>query len=252
MKNRILLILVVFGFASCSPAYYMPNNVNVPLFKEKGETQAQAHIGTAEKFNSAGINVAHAIGRSSALMFNASGFNTNSDITIYTGNTTGNNLNYDSKNRAVMAEVGAGLFKPFGKDSIFIFETYAGYGLYSINRALNTYQSVAYKIHRPFVQPSIGIRYKIVEVSYGLRMSMLFFSNQLPSTAFKNDAITMLEFENWDKAFNFDHSLTVGVGWERVKVQLQWVYNPIFNALTNPITESNYSSNISLGLKFGF
>ncbi|MFA5648831.1 MAG: hypothetical protein WC951_11055 [Bacteroidales bacterium] len=69
MKNRILLILVVFGFASCSPAYYMPNNVNVPLFKEKGETQVQAHIGTAEKFNSAGINVAHAIGRSTALMF---------------------------------------------------------------------------------------------------------------------------------------------------------------------------------------
>ncbi|HZJ74312.1 MAG TPA: hypothetical protein VFC87_05865 [Perlabentimonas sp.] len=258
MKSRILLILVILGFASCSPTYYVPNNVNVPLFKKKGETLAQAHIGSAEEFNLAGVNFAHAIGRNTALMLNASNFRTNS--TFEADNTIiENNLNYNPKNRAFMAEIGAGFFKPFGNDSIFIFETYAGYGLYSMNRVLNTHQSVAYNIHRPFIQPSIGIRYKIVEVSYGLRMSVLFFSNQRPSTAFKENAITMVNFENWDKVFNFDNSLAVGVGSERIKVQFQWVYNPLINILNDSsnilnssVAEVNRISNINIGLKFRF
>jgi len=251
MKNRLLTILVVFGFASCSPTYYMPNNVNVPLFKEKGETVTQAHIGSAEEYGHIGVNVAHAIGRNSALMLNASYFKAGSDLTEYNDNAIENNLNFNSKNRAFMAEVGAGFFKPFGADSIFVFETYAGYGLYSINRALNTQQSVAYNIHRPFVQPSIGIRYKKIEVSYGLRMSMLVFSNQHPSTAFKNDDLAMLKFENWDRVFNLDHSLTIALGTELVKFQIQWIYNPQINYSNDTFLIPTFS-NFNIGLKLRF
>ncbi|MDD2197773.1 MAG: hypothetical protein PHW91_11375 [Bacteroidales bacterium] len=251
MKNRILLILVVFGFASCNPTYYMPNNVNVPLLKEKGETVAQGHIGSAEEFRETGVNVAHAIGRNSALMLNLSSFKSYPDLSEYSGDTTVNNLHFNKKNQSFMAEIGAGFFKPFGPDSIFVFETYAGYGMYTMNRALNTYQSVAYNIHRPFVQPSISIRYKIVEVSYGLRMSMLFFSNQHPSTAFVEDEITMMNFENWNKIFNIDHSLTIGVGAELVKFQIQWIYNPQVNYLNDSFLIPTFS-NVNIGLKFRF
>ncbi|NHB69371.1 hypothetical protein [Perlabentimonas gracilis] len=253
MKRIVNLMLVTLAFSSCVPLYYMPNNANIPLLKEEGETVAQAHYGATDDMNFFGLNAAHAIGKNTALMFNTSAFITDhkpeevsSPIEIE------NNRNYNSSVRAFMAEAGVGFFIPVSKDSVFVFETYAGYGLYSANRALNSNQSITYNIHRPFIQPSIGIRYKRVELSYGLRLSKLFFANSRPSTAFEIDEIAMSGYDVWDKAFRLEHSFTLGIGNDRIKAQIQWINTPFFNILSETATGIEGNSNISMGIRYRF
>ena len=232
----------------------MPNNVNVPLFKEKGETVAQAHIGGVDEFTIVGLNSAHAVGRNTAIMVNVSNFSTDPILEEYNNSNfpVENNLNYNSKNRAFIAEVGAGFFKVFGRDSLFIFETYAGYGLYYMNRALNTQQSISYNIHRPFIQPSIGMRYRLLEVSYGLRMSEIIFSNIQPSTAFEANPFTMDDFTLWDKTVNFEHSLTISVGSEKIKGQIQWVSPSLLLSPAQIDVLGFVNRSITLGVKYRF
>lgn len=253
MKRICFYAIITLTFAACSPSYYLPTKANVPLFKEKGEGAIQAHFGATENHNFIGLNSAYAVTNNVGLMLNASNFyTTNNPELIQSNINIENNQNYNPKSNLFMGEIGVGYFKPISRDSVFIFETYAGYGFYSGNKVLNDLQSISYNIHRPFIQPSIGVRYKWIEASYGVRFTQLYFTNNQPSTAFEADELAMFGYQQWNKTFRFEQSLTIGIGNDRIKGQIQWLntLTPYFNEDIDDILEG--FSNVSLGIQYRF
>jgi hypothetical protein len=251
MKKVYLSILVIGLLASCSPIYYMPNNANIPLHKEKNEIQASGYLGDASGFRMSALSASYTITDNIGLMLNAANFS-GANGTNYSFQSTPptEDVNYNAKNFSNMGELGVGFFKPLKADSSFIFETYIGYGLYSFNRALNESQSVAYRIHRPFIQPSIGYRGKRFEAAYGLRIVQLAFSNKKPSAEFLNDNFTKFQFDEWDNTTLLEHSITLRVGSEKVKFQMQWVYTPSILFQNQVMFGTEDLTNISMGVLF--
>jgi hypothetical protein len=45
MKLLLSLLCAVLLMSGCSPIYYAPNTLNVPMIREKGEGVISAHIG---------------------------------------------------------------------------------------------------------------------------------------------------------------------------------------------------------------
>ena len=128
MKLIMPLLAICCLLSSCSPFYYLSNNSNIPLLKEKEELQVSGFVGSAADFNLMGLNSAYALTRNTGLMFNTSVFMSenylpedNSSPAIV------DDKNYNPANRSMMGELGYGYFLPFGSDSSFVFETYVGY-----------------------------------------------------------------------------------------------------------------------------
>jgi hypothetical protein len=253
MKKVYLTIIAIGLLASCTPIYYMPNSMNVPLIKEKDEIQVSGYTGDASGFKLYGLTSSYAFSNNSAVMFNIAHFSGNDGIDkLWSTNPIEENHNFNPKNQSTMAEFGVGMFKGMRPDSSFIFETYVGYGIYSFNRALDEQLSIAYHIHRPFIQPSIGFRHKYFECAYGLRITHLIFANERPSTAFINDDYAQNEFNIWKNKTRIEHSLTIRVGNERLKAQLQFLSTPSLLYQEYDLTPFNDISNISLGVQFRF
>ncbi len=225
MRKLILPLLVICcALSSCSPFYYLSNNSNIPLLKEKEELQVSGFVGSAADYGFMGLNSAYALTRNTGLMFNTSVFV--ADEIIPEDNASPINvdyMNYNPTNRSLMGELGYGYFLPFGADSSFVFETYVGYGLYSNNRALDETRSVSYLIHRPFIQPSIGFRHKNFEAAFGIRFVKMSYFNRNPSDAFASDEVAMSDFALWNGAINIEPNFTIRVGGPTVKFQMQWV-----------------------------
>jgi hypothetical protein len=83
-------------------------------------------------------------------------------------------------------------------------------------------------------------------------MSKLFFANARPSTAFEFDEIAMAGYEVWDKVFRLEHIITLGIGNDRIKGQIQWINVPFFNILSEAATGIEGNSNISLAIHYRF
>lgn len=253
MKLIMPLLAICCLLSSCSPFYYLSNNSNIPLLKEKEELQVSGFVGSAADFNLMGLNSAYALTRNTGLMFNTSVFMSenylpedNSSPAIV------DDKNYNPANRSMMGELGYGYFLPFGSDSSFVFETYVGYGLYSNNRAIDEARSVSYHIHRPFLQPSIGFRHKNLEVALGLRFVKMIYFNNKPSDAFAIDEVAMSDFALWNRVVNIEPNFTIRVGGPSVKFQMQWVRsseNIVFGNSPNVIYGAG-NANFGIQLRF--
>lgn len=250
MIKRIPFIpLVLFLLSSCTPTYYLPNNVNTPLHQEKGELQVTGFGGAATEFNLAGVNAAYSITENTGAMINTCAI----FAEPFHGEITTTDKNYSPHNRSFMAEGGYGYFKPFGPLNAFVFESYAGYGVYSNNRAINDESSVSYLIHRPFVQPALGFRNKYVEISGGIRFTMLNFTNDKRTDAFVSNEFQNNTFEDWmeKSTFTWEPFFSLAAGTQHVKLQIQFINIPQI-LLFGIHPESGYfenTGNISLGLQ---
>ena len=78
------------------------------------------------------------------------------------------------------------------------------------------------------------------------------FSNEKPSTAFLNDDYAQNEFKIWNNKTRIEHSLTLSIGSERLKAQLQFLNTPSILTQNKEYTPFYEVSNISLGVHFRF
>ncbi|PKP36927.1 MAG: hypothetical protein CVT98_06800 [Bacteroidetes bacterium HGW-Bacteroidetes-15] len=243
MKKTLLPILVfAIASSSCTTTYYVPNSATVPLLREKGEKQVAITMGTSDYTINYGISGAFAISNNIGTIVNATYINGGeADGAFIAGD-------YNPNRKGSMAELGIGYYKAFPTNNRVVFETYLGYGFLKGNVAVNNTQSISYQIHRPFIQPSFGYTSKYLDAALGLRLVQIYYSNVNPSQIFADDAEALNLFYSLDKKILFEPSLTIRVGVESIKLQLQFLTSTHSNVSHLPID----GVNLSAGLHFKF
>ncbi|MBN1694331.1 hypothetical protein JW879_02880 [candidate division WOR-3 bacterium] len=149
-------------FVSCVPPVYIPNSLNTPLLKGKGE----AGVGYNQSFAGHDFQTSYAISNSIGLMINGTYFSN-----VYE--------NHHRKHK--FAELGIGYLSDSNK--YFVGEIYIGAGLGSnlINEGIfnlfgpDEEVNVNASYIRLFLQPVFGGYTEILEGGFGLRMCYIYF-----------------------------------------------------------------------------
>ena len=151
MKNfeKLIILVVGLGLASCNPKFYTPNTQNVPLISEKGET----NLTLSGNGNQVEFQGAYGLTQNMAIKANGGLF-----IPADLDNGNGGSGKF--------LEVGGGYFKPITEN--WIFELYGLLGIGSFENHLpsviidnpQTSGDISANILRVGVQPNFGYKSK--------------------------------------------------------------------------------------------
>lgn len=223
MKNIIILLICV-TFAGCSAVYYVPNTQNVPVIKEKGQTNLSVILNESESTNGFELQGAYGLTDKIALQLNTDWVSSSESSSNGSGH---------------LIELGAGYYKNLSKR--FVFETYGllGFGSLKYEDNYNSPQEIKANFFRFGLQPSISFSSKYFIASLSGRLANLNY-NSVSGNYYDVDYL---------KANNsfwlIEPALTLQGGFEDVKLQLQF---QISENLTDTYFSQDYSL-VSLGLK---
>lgn len=231
MKNRTILLISLIIFATSCKVMYVPNMVNVPLFKEKNEFRGTVSLSDYQ--------FAYAPGKNIGLM--ANGYVRNSSFTTFSDDySTSRNL----------FEGGVGYFKPLSEG--FVFETYAvgGVGNLSYNNdytdgSAPTTNKYSTQFTRFFLQPSIGYTNDFIDVAFSTRIVQLGFNN----VKYEGYGIQDLKDENIfeldkTKYYFIEPTFTIRLGYKWCKIHMQAVYSNKVNI--EPLNYQKFTMNFGL------
>jgi len=163
MKKYLLVTSVIFAifFVSCTPPVYLPNSLNTPLLKEKGEF----NIGLNSSIGGCDFQTSRAITDNVGLMINATYLRDRNELL---------GEYRDHK----FAELGIGHFSH--PDEHFVREIYIGAGLGTNSLKENMlFQSEAAEISadyiRLFIQPTFGAYTEGLEGGFSMRVCYINF-----------------------------------------------------------------------------
>jgi hypothetical protein len=237
MKNLILIVLIGFILITgCSPKYYTPNTLNVPLISKKGET----NLTLSGNSNQVEFQGAYGLTKGFAISANG-GFFIPSDL---------NNGNGGS---GKFIEFGGGYFKPINNS--FVFETYGIIGFGSMENHMpstvliypQTKGNISANVIRYGIQPNFGYKSKHFSAAISSRIVNLNYSNIKGDLIF--DGINQIGYlKNNRSNFLIEPALTVKAGFEKVKLQIQYGYS--LNLSNSSFKQDN--SFLTLGLNFRF
>ena len=212
MKKWFIILLAFYGMA-CSPKYYVPNSVNAPLIREKGETSITA-AGRAGQYEfQVGYGVANNIG----ILANGSFYSPKNEE-----NGDGGSGNF--------FEVGGGFFTPVKDD--FLFDIYGLFGAGKMENHFpssvaihpNTTGKINANIIRYGVQPGFGYISEYFSASINPRLLFLNYNNIEGSVIYAGvDEVKYLTENN--KHVLFEPALTLRGGLEKIKIQTQIGYS---------------------------
>lgn len=223
MKNLILL-LICATVIGCGPVYYVPNTQNVPVMKNKGQTNLSIGLNTSESTDGFEFQGAYGLTDKFAIQLNTDWVNSSDE----TSNGSGH-----------LVEFGTGYYKNLSEH--FVFETYGllGFGSLKYEDNYDSPQEISAKFIRIGLQPSISYSRKYFIASLSGRIANLNY-NSVSGNYYDVDYL---------KANNsfwlIEPALTLQAGTENIKLQLQF---QISENLTYPNFVQDYSV-ISLGLK---
>lgn len=224
MKN-IILLLICATLTGCGAVYYVPNTQNVPVMKEKGQTNLSIGLNSSESVDGFEFQGAYGLTDKIALQLNGDWVSSS---------------DYESNGSGHLIELGAGYFKNFSK--YFVFETYGlmGFGGLKYEDNYNSPQEIKANFFRIGLQPSISFTSKYFIASLSGRLANLKYNN------ISGNLIEDVDYLNANNSFWLaEPALTLQAGFEDVKLQLQFQYS--YN-LTDPNFVQDYSL-VSLGLK---
>lgn len=216
-----LLLAPAMAFVACNRSVYVPNQINVPLLKEKGEVKASASLSDWQ--------AAYAVTDNFAVMANGQYI---ARLIRLEDDDYDDDPIVDPNTRGGLFEVGAGYTKALGASKKAVVEVYGGYGF----GGFKTYD-VAYlmkpdsvqgfdayrlrtKFHKFFIQPSFGLSHRVVEVAVSTRFSLVAFNNVTSgSLAFDGDQWARTDFQRLDgKVVPFmEPAATFRVGFKHFK-----------------------------------
>lgn len=220
--SRSFLLLLPILFSSCSHFFYMPNAVNVPLFREKGEVSAvvamtsdagdedsgfpldplqQYHLFGSTPQPDAGpkstieLQAAYALTDHWAVMANGAFYRNGDD-------------------RGHLWEIGAGYHARISEH--FVAETYAGAGMGRLDLKLYSQPVMAFPLIRGFLQPDIGYVSRNFEAALSARVCPLWYTGlgEGPSSLVPTSCRVLVE-----------PAITLRVGLRSAKFQLQYCYS---------------------------
>lgn len=199
---------LILYLQACSPVPYANVGLNVPMLKEKGEVNLNASYGTTEDAAGIALQAAAAVGSSVSVM--ASFYYLNAPSSEYWKG----NGNY--------VELGVGKFGRVSSDGKFICDAYLGLGSAGIKSEFEN-DRVDVKFLKPFLQGSIGFNHKVIDVALTTRFAVVHFTEhefRFDDPAYTLEAAKFFQ-ENQDK-FVFEPGITVRVGYEAVRLSLQF------------------------------
>lgn len=223
MKN-LAILLICATLTGCSPVYYVPNTQNVPVIKEKGQTNLSFGFNSSESTEGFELQGAYGLTDKIALQLN----------TDWVKASEGS-----SKGSGHLVELGPGYYKKLSEH--FVFETYGllGFGSLKYEENNNSFQEISAKFIRLGVQPSISFTSKYFIASLSGRLANLNY-NSVSGNYYDVDYL---------KANNsywlIEPALTLQGGFEEVKLFLQL---QLSENLTEHYFPQDYSV-VSLGLK---
>ncbi|MES2239887.1 MAG: hypothetical protein V4497_06450 [Bacteroidota bacterium] len=234
--KKITLIIITILITGCGPSYYVPNSQNIPIMKAKGQTNLGFDFNESDYTRGFEIQAAHAITNHIALQFNGDWVKNAKDG--YLGEAPN-----EFKAKGSMLEIGAGYFK--GIASNLTFETYGllCFGKIDYENTTTNINAFSAKFNRLGIQPSLSYSRKHFSSSLSSRIVHLKYKDINASQNSTNFDPNYLKTNN--SYWLLEPALTIQVGSENLKLQLQYVYS--FN-LTNPSFEQELDI-ISLGLK---
>lgn len=196
------IILFITYLSSCSPVPYANVGQNVPMLRNKGEVSFTGGLGSTEDAQGVGLQAAVAADSSLALMASFYSLK-NNDNTDWTGSGS-------------YIEFGAGRYGVIN-NSIWVYDVFGGVGFGGIKNQSGM-SSLDIKFMKPFVQGSIGLTTKWVEVAFTPRFALPIYTshkNQLtdPEQRMQADAY----FKNNKSQFVFEPGLTFRFGYKGVK-----------------------------------
>lgn len=235
---RLLVLFFALFFGGCAHFYYLPGNMNVPLFTEKNEFRGSAALGGG--LTTAGIDVQTAMSLTDHIGIMANYMHSK----YYPDDIEDNNLiNYN------YFEGAAGYFKPFEK--FWIFEIYGGIGSASQHHEYYAWPENVYRgqanltFMKYFLQPSIGVTFKSFDVALSTGFSRLNFTkinNSVDPESIYHDDLDLIS-EN-SKLFLFEPAITIRGGWKYVKAQLQYIVSA--NLSSEELTFDPYKFSVGI------
>lgn len=183
-----ILLGLLLGYTGCK-SLYVPNQAQVPLMSEGDETQVALNVAS----NGYGLQLAYSPYYHWAVIANGNTF------------TVVQDTNFEIKYRHSYAEIGTGYYTRLTK----YIRTEVLFGIGGGSSGLNTSRSI---YRRGFLQPSIGMSGKIIDAGITPRFAWVqHFQDRIGGTrATVNES-----------AFFFEPILTLRLGMEQVKFQLQ-------------------------------
>ena len=243
--HLFLLALPACALVSCSRDIYVPNQVNVPLLKEKNELKANLSLSNWQ--------AAYSITDNIAVMVNGQYVYRNWFYNDNNNNNDNDDVFIDRNTRGGLIEGGVGFFKAVDTRKRAVFDVYAGFGggsFKTLDGAFNdapsgtpsTEYQLRTRFNKFFVQPSFGLAHKVVEAAFTSRFSLVKFSDQtIGAKAFENDQNRRDNFMRLgDKAIPFfEPTFTVRAGYRYIK----WFGQLMFSVPMNDETYNNYNVN---------
>jgi hypothetical protein len=235
---RLIVLCCALIFGGCAHFYYLPNNLNVPLFKEKYEFHGSTSLGGG--FISTGTDVQTALSLTNHLAVMAN---------YMSSKYYSNDPEDDNSIKYNYFEGAAGYFKPFNE--FWVFEVYGGFGSGKQHHEYyawpdNTYRGNAdLPFVKFFLQPSIGVTFNAFDIALSSSISRLSFNkinNSVDQNSSYYDELDMIARNS--KFFLFEPAITIRGGWKFVKMQLQYIL--LVNSMKNEL--SFEPQKISLGI----
>ncbi len=212
----IAIAAMAFLFASCH-VLYIPTSHNIPLLSNKGEGQITLATTTG------GFGGLTAFGVTDNIGVMANGFYLPGEEEVVVNNDT-TKYNYD----IWLTELGLGYYKQLADRGVF--EIYAGGG---IGKVPNDFENTVFTgekvpMNKFFIQPSIGLKSKVVYSGAAIRLSMVNMNKQTdyliePGVVFRLGYQNIKFYSNLglslkanrDKQISWDHiPFMIGLGLE--------------------------------------
>ncbi len=223
-KQNVFFLIAIIVLSSCSHTYYVPNTVNVPLFKEKNEIRLAGYY-YSDQVTTYEIQGAYSITNNLAVMANY----------MY---------GYDYTKEYVKEDCGFGhyvdaaaeYYKPLNK--YFVLEAFGGMGicnqshlykgeyLYASGHYIPTRYIAKVFFIKNFMQTSIGFTSNYFDIALSTRIANLTYLN-----TFQNLPPSDYDYMDLQKIYlirNFlvlEPALTIRGGWKYVKIQTQLCYS---------------------------
>jgi hypothetical protein len=221
---KVILFAGAISLCSCGPLVYTNFGPNAPLLKEKGETSLSGAMNvTTDEFyddNLVGVSLtgATALGNHFAI---AGSFH-------YAGGESEDEWTRHSS----YWELGGGWFKP-GKGKL-VTEVYAGTGFGTIKNNSTGAQFYDVKYAKPFVQPSVGWRFRSIDLAVTSKFAVVNFTSE--SKYIADDYYPADKLANtfvWEPAFTF-----------RVGKAVKFQYQLSYSTFNTDYNDYYYSHNL--------
>jgi hypothetical protein len=240
--KKLIIPLLFLSATGCTHYYYAPNAANIPLFKEKNTFKGKGGLGGGDNYNGGDVQLAYSATHNIGVMINS----------FFAGKTEDVGDHQES-GKGSYFEAGVGYYKPFGKDKVWIFETYAGAGVGTETHIYNNNETAKLSITKYFIQPSLGYSSKrqTLEIAAGSRFGALNLKmnqNNVSDNNNGNNNYTLEDIRIHPSSLLWEPSIMIAAGWPNFKFFTEHTFSNNWN---NRHLQQDKNNDI-LGIKFSF